>query len=135
MDQGGIELALRLTALLAFPFLAVAYSTRRRPFWLAFAAIFAVHLALIVWLLSLPPDPGPPAGAIVVGAIAYLLLAGIVLDRGWTTLGEHWVFAVFTLTLAGAVATHGPEWLPLLAVAGATYWLRFSRSPGRSRPG
>jgi methionine sulfoxide reductase heme-binding subunit len=164
IDQHGTEVGLRLTAALAFPFLAIAYAApalavlapggpsarllaRRRSLWLAFGAIFAVHLALIGWLLSLPPDPTPPALVLAFGGIAYALLAAIELTsfeavprrldaawvRGLALLGEHWVFAVFTVTLLNGATSHSRAWLPALAIALAIYairlaaWLRVRR--------
>ena len=163
MDQHGIEVGLRLTAALAFPFLAAAYAAPalavlapgaragrllalRRSLWLAFAAIFAIHLVLIGWLLSLPPDPGPPPIALVFGGLAYLLLALLVLtsfdsirqrlDGAWVrTLGlvaEHWVFAIFTVTLMQGTS-HSVAWLPLLAIALAVYAIRIG-AWSRARP-
>jgi hypothetical protein len=169
-DQHGTEVGLRLTAALAFPFLAAGYAApalavlapggaadrllaRRRSLWLAFAAIFAVHLALIAWLLSLPPDPSPPALVLAFGGVAYALLAAIVLTsskavtrrlgaarvRRLILVGEHWVFAVFVVTLLNGATSHSAAWLPPLAIALATYavrlaaWLRMRQPRGGAR--
>jgi hypothetical protein len=73
---------------------------------------------------------------LVFGAIAYLLLAGIVLGvRRLEVVGEHWVFAIFTVTLLKG-ASHSPAWLPALAVALAIYGLRLAawNRARRSRP-
>jgi hypothetical protein len=162
----GLEVGLRLTAGWAFPFLAAAYAApalaalRERPddpwlqeirglLWRAFAAIFVVHLALIACLV-LFADVTPLALSLLGGGLAYLLIGGIVLisfdsfkaklGSGWVNLlrlGEHWVFAVFTFTMASAVAEGGAAWLPALLVALGVYAVRLVtwRRSGPSRTG
>jgi DMSO/TMAO reductase YedYZ heme-binding membrane subunit len=156
-DQQGTEIGLRATAALAFPFLAGAYAApalavlwpgrfaawllaRRRWLGLAFAAVFAVHLALIARLLSLPPEPPPTAFGLALGFVAYVLLAGMVLAsfRGFAAkmgaarvrllrrVGEQWVFAVFTLTLLNGAINQTALWLPPLAIALGLYAARFA---------
>ena len=163
--QHGLEVGLRLTAGWAFPFLAAAYAApalramRGQPLnprwsavqgrlWRAFAAIFAVHLVLIFSLVVFA-GVTPLALSLLAGGLAYLLLGGIVLtssdgfraklgsDRTdlLQRLGEHWVFAVFTFTMAAAVAEGVIAWLPALLVALAIYalrlvtWRRLGQSP------
>jgi hypothetical protein len=107
---------------------------RRRSLWLAFSAVFSVHLALIVRFLSLPPNPPPTALGLILGGVAYMLLAGMVLAsfslvakalgadrvRFLRRVGEQWVFAVFTLTLIQGASKHSALWLlPLMAVVAA----------------
>lgn len=164
--QPGIVAGLRATAVLALPFLVGAYAApalvvlgpgrlsewvlaRRRSLGLVFAAVFAVHLMLIVRFLSLPPAPPPKALGLVLGFVAYMLLAGMVLisfDRVAKALGaarvrllrrvgEQWVFAVFTLTLINGASKHSALWLAPLAVVLAAYAMRFQawrRAAGRS---
>ncbi|HEY8082369.1 MAG TPA: hypothetical protein VIE64_02275 [Solirubrobacterales bacterium] len=152
--QHGLEVGLRLTAGWAFPFLAAAYAApalaamRGGPLpwlpavqgqlWRAFAAIFAVHLVLIAALVVFA-GVAPLALSLLGGGLAYLLIGGIVLTSfdGFRAklgsarvellqrLGEHWVFAVFTFTMAGAVAEGIVAWLPPLLAAVGVYAARF----------
>ena len=146
-DRHGLEVGLRLTAGWAFPFVAAAYAVPamrgaagegaavRGWLWRAFAAIFAVHLLLIAGLVL--TGLTPTAAALLGGGIAYLLIGGIVMttfdgfrDRLGPTrvellrLGEHWVFAVFTFTMATAVAEGVVAWLPALLAALGIYAAR-----------
>ena len=162
----GLEVGLRLTAGWAFPFLAAAYAApalaalRGRPsdprlqevrswLWRAFGAIFVVHLVLIACLVLFAAVT-PLALSVLGGGLAYLLIGGIVLTSfdsfraklgsGWVNLlrlGEHWIFAVFTLTMASAVAEGVVAWLPALLVALGIYAARLVtwRRGGRSRTG
>ncbi len=157
-DQEGIAVGLRVTALLAFPFLAGAYVApalvalwpgehsewlllRRRALGLAFAAAFAVHLVLIAYLLSLPPDPPPKVLGLTPGILTYVIVAAMVLasfgpiakaigparTRLLLRVGQHWVFAIFTLALfKGVFIRHYYAWwlLPLM-IALAAYAIRF----------
>jgi sulfoxide reductase heme-binding subunit YedZ len=157
-DQDGTAVGLRATALLAFPFLVGTYAApalavlwpgklsewllrRRRALGLAFAAVLAVHLALIVHLLRLPPSPAPTVLGLTPGFLAYLALAAMVLTslsrvaravgpervRLLRRLGEQWVFAVFALALfKGVFVRHHYAWwlLPLMVALGA-YAMRF----------
>lgn len=94
--QHGTVTGLRVTAVLALPFLVGAYAApalavlwpgkfsewllaRRRSFGLTFSAVFSVHLVLIARFLSLPPSPPPTALGLTLGFVAYMLLAGMVL--------------------------------------------------------
>jgi len=164
----GLEVGLRLTAGLAFPFLAAAYVTpalaamrgssvnqwlpaAQGQLWRTFAAIFAVHLVLIAALVAFA-GVTPLILSLLGGGLAYLLIGGIVLtfsdgfraklgsaraDR-LRRLGEHWVFAVFTFTMASAVAEGIVAWLPALLVALGIYaarlmaWRRAYRSRTRA---
>jgi DMSO/TMAO reductase YedYZ heme-binding membrane subunit len=164
--QPGTVAGLRATAVLALPFLVGAYAApalavlwpgelsewvlaRRRSLGLAFSAVFAVHLLLIVRFLSLPPAPPPKALGLGLGFVAYVLLAGMVLTsfediakalgaarvRLLRHVGEQWVFAVFTLTLINGASKHSVLWLAPLAVVLAAYAMRFQawrRATGRS---
>ncbi|MEX2108490.1 MAG: hypothetical protein WD827_06360 [Solirubrobacterales bacterium] len=152
--QHGLEVGLRLTAGWAFPFLAAAYAApafaalRGRPrnpwlpavqglLWRAFAAIFAVHLVLIACLVVFA-GVAPLVLSLLAGGLAYFLIGGIVLTSfdGFKAklgsarvdllqrLGEHWVFAVFTFTMAAAVAEGIVAWLPPLLVAVGIYAAR-----------
>lgn len=157
-DEHGTAIALRATALLSFPFLLGAYAApalatlrpgdlsewllrRRRSLGLAFAAVFGVHLVLIVHLLSLPPSPPPTVLGLVPGIFTYTVLAAMVLvsvsriartlgpsrTRLLLRVGQHWVFAFFTLALLkGVFARHYYAWwvLPLILALGA-YAVRF----------
>lgn len=157
-DQEGTAIGLRATALFSFPFLAGAYAAsalavlwpgglsewlllRRRSLGLAFFAAFAVHLVLIVHLLSLPPSPPPKVLGLTPGFLTYMVLAAMVLvsfSRVAMTIGPtrarlllrvglHWVFAVFTLgLLKGVFIRHYYAWwlLPLM-IAIAVYAVRF----------
>jgi hypothetical protein len=154
--QPGTVTGLRATAVLALPFLVGAYAApalavlwpgefsewllaRRRSFGLAFSAIFAVHLMLIARFLSLPPTPPPRALGLVLGFVAYTLLAGMVLTsfgriagalgaarvRLLRRAGEQWVFAVFTLTLINGASKHSALWLVPLAIVLSAYAIRF----------
>jgi hypothetical protein len=113
----------------------------RRSLALAFAAVFGVHLALIAHLLRLPPDPPATVLGLIPGAFTYAVVAAMVLasvggvaravgtDRAalFLRIGQHWVFAFFTLALLkGVFVRHYYAWwlLPLL-VAGAVYAVRF----------
>jgi hypothetical protein len=114
---------------------------RRRPLGLAFSAVLAVHLVLIADLLSLPPSPPPTVLGLAPGFLTYLVLAAMVLAsfsriakdigparaRLLLRVGEHWVFAVFTLALfKGVFIRHYYAWwlLPLM-FAMAVYAMRF----------
>lgn len=168
-DQQGTAIGLRATALFSFPFLAGAYSApalsalwpaefsewlldHRRPLGLAFAAAFAVHLLLILHLLSLPPDPPATVVGLTPGFLTYLVIASMVLasigpvaralgpsrTRLLLRLGLHWVFAFFTLALLkGVFIRHYYAWwlLPLMT-AMAVYAMRFIswRQASRLRP-
>jgi hypothetical protein len=168
--QHGTTIGLRATALFAFPFLAGAYSApalaalwpgelsewlslHRRSLGLAFAAAFAVHLALILRLLSLPPDPPPTALGLTPGFLTYLILAAMVAAslgrvakaigparaRLLLRVGQHWVFAFFTLALVkGVFIRHYYGWwlLPLM-IAIAAYAVRLEawrRAVGTREP-
>ncbi len=115
---------------------------RRRPLGLAFSAVIAVHLVLIAHLLSLPPSPPPAVLGLTPGFVTYMVLAGMVLTsfsriakamgtarvRLLRHVGEHWVFAVFTLGLfKGVFIRHYYAWwlLPLM-IAIAVYAMRFT---------
>lgn len=162
--QHGLQVGLRLTAGWAFPFLAAAYAApavaairgwplnswlpARGWLWRAFAAIFAVHLVLIGCLVVFA-GVAPLVLSLLGGGLAYLLIGAIVLTSsdgfraklGSTQvgllqrLGEHWVFAVFTFTMAGAVAKGVVAWLPPLLVAAGIYAARLVtwRRGGRLR--
>lgn len=163
--QHGTVTGLRATAVLALPFLVGAYAApalavlwpgkfsewllaRRRPFGLAFAAIFSVHLVLIARFLSLPPSPPPTALGLTLGFVAYMLLAGMVLTSFsriarilgaarvhlLRRVGEQWVFAVFTLTLINGASKHSVLWLAPLAIVMAAYAMRFKAWQRASRP-
>lgn len=156
--QQGTAIGLRATALFSFPFLVGAYAAsalavlrpgelsewlllRRRSLGLAFFAAIAVHLVLIVHLLSLPPSPPPKVLGLTPGFLTYMVLAAMVLAsfshiakamgpaRAHLLLrvGLHWVFAVFTLgLLKGVFIRHHYAWwvLPLM-IAMAVYAIRF----------
>jgi hypothetical protein len=156
--QQGTAIGLRATALFSFPFLVGAYAAsalavlspgelsewllpRRRSLGLAFCAVIAVHLVLIVHLLSLPPSPPPKVLGLTPGVLTYMVLAAMVLAslsrvakamgpaRAGLLLrvGLHWVFAVFTLgLLKGVFIRHYYAWwlLPLM-IAMAAYAMRF----------
>lgn len=155
-EQGTVA-GLRATAVLAVPFLVGAYAApalavlwpgdlsewlllRRRSLWLAFSAVIAVHLVLIVRLLSLPPNPPPTVLGLTPGFVTYMILAGMVLTslgrvakaisparvRLLHSVGEHWVFAVVTLgLLKGVFIRHSPLYLVPLVMVMAAYAMRF----------
>ena len=156
--QQGTTIGLRATALFSFPFLVGAYAAsalavlwpgelsewlllRRRSLGLAFSAALAVHLVLIVHLLSLPPSPPPKVLGLTPGILTYMVLAAMVLAsfsgfakvmgpsrvRLLLRVGLHWVFAVFTLgLLKGVFIRHYYAWwaLPLM-IAMTVYAIRF----------
>lgn len=156
--QQGTTIGLRATALFSFPFLVGAYTAtalavlwpgkpsewllfRRRSLGLAFSAAFAVHLLLIVHLLSLPPSPPPKMLGLTPGVLTYMVLAAMALAsigpiakamgptraRFLLRVGLHWVFAIFTLGLfKGVFIKHYYAWwlLPLM-IAMAVYAIRF----------
>lgn len=113
---------------------------RRRSLWLGFSAVLAVHLALIGRLLSLPPSPPPTVLGLAPGFVTYLFVAGMVLVslgpaaravgplgvRLLYFVGEHWVFAAFTLALfKGTFLRHSALYVvPLMAVT-AAFAIRF----------
>jgi DMSO/TMAO reductase YedYZ heme-binding membrane subunit len=138
-----------------FPFLVGAYAAaalaalwpgkfsewlvaRRRSFGLTFSAVFSVHLVLIARFLSLPPNPPPTALGLVLGFVAYMLLAGMVLTSFsriakalgsarvhlLRRVGEQWVFAVFALTLINGASKHSALWLVPLLIVMAAYAMR-----------
>jgi hypothetical protein len=155
--QQGTVAGLRATAVLAVPFLVGAYAAsalavlwpgelsewllrRRRSLWLAFSAVLGVHLALIVRLLSLPPDPPPTVLGLTPGFVTYMVVAAIALTslariaKAMGTahvsllrrVGEHWVFAVFALALVkGVFIRHSALYLLPLAMVLAAYAMRF----------
>jgi hypothetical protein len=155
-EQGTVA-GLRATAVLAVPFLVGAYAApalavlwpgdlsewlllRRRSLWLAFFAVIAVHLVLIVRLLSLPANPPPTVLGLTPGFMTYMVMAGMVLTslsrvaRGMGParvrllhrVGEHWVFAVVTLgLLKGVFIRHSPLYLVPLMMVMAAYAMRF----------
>lgn len=155
-EQGTVA-GLRATVVVALPFLVGAYAApalavlwpgelskwlllRRRSLWLAFSAVFAVHLLLIARLLSLPPSTPPTAFGLAFGAVTYMFLAGVALTslslhskavntagvRLLSRIGEHWVFAVFTLGLIkGVFIRHSPLYVVPLVIVLAVYAVRF----------
>lgn len=157
-DRQGTTIGLRATALFSFPFLVGAYVApslavlrpgklsewlllRRRLLGLAFSVAVAVHLVLIVHLLTLPSSPPPKVLGLTPGFLTYVVLASMVLAsfsrvakvmgparaRLLLRLGLHWVFAIFTLALLkGVFVRHYYEWwlLPLV-LAIAVYAVRF----------
>jgi hypothetical protein len=157
--QQGAVAGLRATAVLSVPFLVGAYAApavgalwpgklgewlllRGRVLGLAFSAVIAVHLVLILRLLSLPPSPRPTLLGLTPGFLTYLVLAGMTLSsfsrlaktlgadrvRFLRRMGGHWVFAIVTLGLARAVFLRHSLLLyvaPLMAVT-AAYALRFA---------
>lgn len=155
-EQGTVA-GLRATAVFATPFLVGAYAApalavlwpagltewllpRRRALWLAFSAVLAVHLALILRLLSLPPEPPPTALGLAPGFLTYMVLAGLVLTSfhrigrapGTPSIqllrrvGEHWIFAVFALALMkGIFIRHNALYVIPLAMVMAAYGVRF----------
>jgi len=166
-DQQGTALGLRATALFSFPFLAGAYAAsplatlwpgevsewllhRRRALGLAFFAAFAVHLVLIVHLLSLPPDPPPKVLGLAPGIFTYAVLAAMMAvslrrvskaigparARRLLGLGLHWVFAFFTLALfKGVFVRHYYAWwLGPSMIAMAVYAMRLIAWRHTSRP-
>lgn len=154
----GTTIGLRATALFSFPFLVGAYAAsaltllrpgklsewlllRRRLLGLAFSVAIAVHLVLIVHLLTLPSSPPPKVLGLTPGFLTYMVLAAMVLAslgpvakvmgsarvRLLLRIGLHWVFAVFTLgLLKGVFIRHYYAWwlLPLV-IAIAAYAMRF----------
>lgn len=164
--QQGTVAGLRATAVLAVPFLVGAYAApalvvlwpgelsewlilRRRALGLAFSAVLAVHLVLIIRLLSLPPSPPPTLLGLTPGFVTYMILGGMTLTslggiakalgpahvRLLRHVGEHWVFAIFTLALLkGVFLRHsGLYVVPLMVVTAACAvrfvgWRRTSRS-------
>lgn len=165
IGQQGTVSGLRATAVLALPLLVGAYVApaltvlwpgrlsqwllaRRRTFGLAFSAVFAVHLVLVARFLSLPPDPPPRPLGLILGFVAYMLLAGMTLTslgriagamgaarvRLLRRIGEQWVFAVFTLTLINGALRHSGLWLVPLTIVIAAYAMRFRAWRLASRP-
>lgn len=165
IGQQGTVSGLRATAVLALPLLVGAYVApaltvlwpgrlsqwllaRRRMFGLAFSAVFAVHLVLVVRFLSLPPDPAPRPLGLILGFVAYVLLAGMTLTslgrvagamgvvrvRLLRRIGEQWVFAVFTLTLINGALKHAGLWLVPLTIVIVAYAMRFRAWRLASRP-
>jgi len=163
-DEEGMRVGLRATALVGFPFLVACYAAtglarlwpreattflaaRRRQLGLAFAGVWAVHLAQIGMFLSLPPDPPLTVGGLLPGISGYLFLTALVAfsvppvarinpraTRAVLRLGEHWVFAVFTLALVNAGMTVSTLWFLPAGVAAAAYAVRWrgARAPAAS---
>lgn len=155
-QQGTVD-GLRATAVLAVPFLVGAYAApalavlwpgrlsewllpRRRSLGLAFFAVMAVHLVLIVRHLSLESNSPLAMLGLTPGFLTYMLLVAMVLVsfsriakalgparvRLLLRAGEHWVFAFVTLALIkGVFFRHSPLYVvPLMAVT-TTYAVRF----------
>jgi hypothetical protein len=132
--EHGSVVALRATAVLSVPLIVGAYIApalavlrpgpfgqwllgRRRPLWLAFFAVIAVHLGLILWHLSLPLDPAPTPLGLAPGFVTYLVMAAMALASFRLAekaigparvhllhrVGEHWVFAIIALGLLKGV--------------------------------
>lgn len=166
-DQAGTTIALRATALFSFPFLASAYAASplailwpgaigewllhsRRALGLAFSAAFGAHLAMIVYLFSLPPDPPLKVLGLVPGIFTYTVVAAMVAVslsyvsktigssrvRILLRLGLHYVFLYFTLALFKGVFIrhHYAWWVGPLMIALGVYAIRLIAWRRPTRP-
>lgn len=149
VSERGLQLLLRTTALVSLSFFLSAFVAsplrairpgpvsgwlveNRRYLGLSFAVSHLVHLAAIVELFRLT-ERSPDAVTVVVGGIGYLLLFAMAATssdaaiawlgaRRWKTLhsiGIHYLWFVFTATLADSVARSSVAALAELALVAA----------------